>query len=456
MAETNPDSGQKSPQKSKKTVSSKGTGSKKKAGSRKKAPARKKVAGSQASAKPDTSPPESAAVPVSAQTAQPGTRISDAAALPPQTPDRVNNLSWAAIVISLIALVAGGYAWYQTAVNARIESGEQVNRVDAVEQRIGSFISAQEDFGNQVSQLKGQLGKAEDSFSDQIRNIRSEILDQQAVVKAQVVESEQVLRTQGNEFRQEFQTLSDSIVKLRSELGRSVDSWSLEEVEQLLVIANQRLQLSADTELAGNALKLADSRLQQLSNPALAPIRQLVANEIASLGNVPAVDVAGTLNALSALANSVDNLPLAGDVEDSAVTASGNSSKPSDESDGDSSLMTAGRDFIADLGALVQIERNGQPLTPILSAELRLMIFEKVKLIIESAQLAFLREQGEVYSARLAQAGSWVKENFDTETSQVSTWLEQLAGLAAVSPELELPDISESLQALRGVMQDGA
>ena len=225
VAETNPESGQKSAQTPKKAASSKVAGSKKKATSRKKA------AGGKVSAKPVTSPPQTAAAPVSAQVAKPGAQVLDAPASQPRTPDRVNNLSWAAIVISLIALVAGGYAWYQTAVNARIESGEQLNRVDAVEQRIGSFLSAQEDFGNQVNQLKGQLSKAEDSFSDQIRNIRSEILEQQAVVKAQVVESEQILRTQGNEFRQEFQTLSDSIGKLSSELGRSVDSWSLEEVE---------------------------------------------------------------------------------------------------------------------------------------------------------------------------------------------------------------------------------
>ena len=80
------------------------------------------------------------------------------------------------------------------------------------------------------------------------------------------------------------------------------------------------------------------------------------------------------------------------------------------------------------------------------------MIFEKTKLILESCQLAFLREQEEAYRARMDAAKNSVTANFDTESAEVGIWLERWAALAAVSPEAELPDISASLRALRQVM----
>ena len=79
------------------------------------------------------------------------------------------------------------------------------------------------------------------------------------------------------EFRQDIQSLSDSVVQLHFELYGGVDSWRLKEVEQLLLIANDRLHFSSDVGLAGWALKLADSRLRQLADPEIVPVRGMLA-----------------------------------------------------------------------------------------------------------------------------------------------------------------------------------
>ena len=235
------------------------------------------------------------------------------------------------------------------------------------------------------------------------------------------------------------------------------------------MIANQRLQLTADVGLAGKALKLADDGLRRLSHSAsglaLGPVREMLADEIASLDAVVPVDVAGTLNALAALARSVEELPLAGDVKTAANDSTAAASPPTEQTAGDSSLWAAGQNFLADLGALVQIETDGKPQAPILSGELRRMIFEKTGLILESCQLAFLRAHGEAYAARMEAAKNWVTKNFDTDSAEVAAWLERWATLAAepVSPQpgtgagagAELPDISASLRALREVMRAG-
>lgn len=353
----------------------------------------------------------------------------------------------AAAVSGLVVLLAGGgYLWHQGALNTRVENGEQRDRITArinvVERQLDAFSAGREDLGGRVDELRERLDKAGKSFNERVEEIRGEALAQQG---AATTHREKILR--------DVRVLSDAVAALRSEFGRSVDRWSLEEVERLMVIANQRLQLAADTKLAGSALKLADSRLRRLADPALGPVRKMIADEIASLDNAAAVDMAGTLNALSALSRSVDDLPLAGDVKDTgADSAASSSAGPAGDG---SSLWAAGKNFLADLGALVQVERGGKPLTPILSAELRLMIFEKTKLILESCQRAFLRERGKTYGLRMAAAKNWVSANFDTESAEVGAWLERWAVLAAVSPEAELPDISASLRALREVMQPG-
>ena len=356
---------------------------------------------------------------------------------------KVGKAGRAVAVIGLVGLLAGGgYLWHQGAQNARVENNEQRDRVDA---RVNA----------QINELRERLERDGKSFDERIEEIRGEALAQQDAATAH---REKILS--------DVQVLSDAVAALRAEFGRSVDRWSLEEVERLMVIANQRLQLAADTKLAGSALKLADSRLRKLvdADPALGPVRKMLADEIASLDNVATVDVAGTLNALSALSRSVDDLPLAGDVKgigvDSAAVEEVEEERVStDPADDDSSLWAAGKNFLADLGALVQVERDDKSLAPILSVELRLMVFEKTKLILESCQLAFLREQGreqgrergDVYASRMAAAKNWVTANFDTESAAVDAWLERWAVLAAVSPEAELPDISASLRALREV-----
>ena len=368
----------------------------------------------------------------------------------PPTNTPPNNLTWTALVVGLLALAASGYVGYQSVVGARFADDAQQERIDAIERQLASAPAGR---------LGERLGRVEEEFGERIRALRGEVVAERAAGAAR---GEKVLREVG--------VVAESVVALRSELGRGTDAWSLAEVEQLLEIANQRLQLSGDIELALRALKLAERRLRALPDPALAPVRERVAGEIAALSRVATVDVVGTLSALSALARSVDDLPLAGDLragsahsgdDDDADANDGNSDQTTtsptqtNTDDSSSSFWDAGKTLLADLGGLVQIETDGKSRAPILSAELRRIIFEKTKLILESCQLAFMRERGDVYAARMDEAKNWVAENFDGESAEVGAWLAQLTALAAVppAPASDLPDISASLRALREATQ---
>ena len=376
----------------------------------------------------------------------------------------VNTLSWIAILLSGLALCAGGYAWYLTAVDSKLNMGQQTSRFSIIEQRIDGFDTAQSDVNNQISQLKNQISQAEDNFSSQARGMRSDLVEQESSVRDQISSAEQNIQSQTDKFRQEFGTLSDSIVKLRSELGRSIDSWTLEEAEQLIFIANQRLYFAGDTQLSRRALQFADDRLQLLADPALNNVRQLLATEIAALDSVEVIDTAGVLNNIAILASSVDNLSLAGDlvIPDKADTSSASANSESDVTnteapDSDDTgigsytqpIVDAGTSFISSLGDLIQIEKNGKSVKPVVSAEARKLNYEYTRIILESAQIAFIRQNPDLYRHRMQSARNWVEERFDMNSGETVNWLAQLDKVALNSPRSELPDISGSLNAIR-------
>ncbi|MDD9857374.1 MAG: uroporphyrinogen-III C-methyltransferase [Gammaproteobacteria bacterium] len=352
-----------------------------------------------------------------------------------------------ALAIALVALAASAYLVYQSEIKPYIDGtaddGGQQQRLDAMEQR----LAAQADVGARVGRLETRLDGSEAAFDARLRQWRGELSERQAAA----ADREQAMLS-------EVRGLADSVASLRADAAgkRDADTWRLAEVEHLLVIANQRLQLAGDVQLARRALSLADNRLRDIPDPALAPVRGLIADEIVALDQAATVDVAGTLHALAALSRAAGQLPLAGDalvgigagaVPPPRPAAPQAAQSPPQQADG---WLAAGRNLLADLGAMVQVEtREAGPPRPILSAEMRAMIYARTRLILESSQLAFMHGEGGVYAERTAAAAAWVTDNFDAESAAVRAWLAQLSRWAAVTPEVELPDISRSLRALR-------
>ncbi|MGI9311777.1 MAG: uroporphyrinogen-III C-methyltransferase [bacterium] len=344
----------------------------------------------------------------------------------------------------MLALAAGGYIWQQQQYGAVGVDARLADAMDGFEDavaRLDQRLNQSE--VNLVARFDQRLKKSEVDLGARVDALRDE------------------LRAQREADAARAERLRGEMARLSSADRRGVTRWNLREAEQLMVIANQRLQWSADVALVRRALQLADGRLNQIYDPALTPVRTMLADELVALGNVPTVDVVGTLNALAALANGVDALPLAGD----ALFVDAESTEGDGVSDVDADAGTAaadkaapwwqlGKDMLADLGALVQVETDGAAARPVLTGELRWMIFERAKLMLESSQLAYLRARDDAYRVRIAAARSWVVANFDIESPQVITWLARLDEIAAMPAKVRLPDISASLRALREVLRE--
>lgn len=103
-----------------------------------------------------------------------------------------------------------------------------------------------------------------------------------------------------------YQQLETLVVQSAQRLSQSADRaenrWQLEEALTLTRLAEQRLELDANSEIAVGMLAAADRILQQLNQAAVLPLRRQLANDILALESTAAVDVNGLYFELEAIA----------------------------------------------------------------------------------------------------------------------------------------------------------
>lgn len=245
------------------------------------------------------------------------------------------------------------------------------------------------------------------------------------------------------------ETLKTAVEKIQNELGRNRAEWIVAEAEQLLLIANRRLQLARDVSSALAALRAADRSLELLANPNLLPVRRALAREITALESVEKTDIAGLSLRLGSLAETVEQLPLVQELR-SPMLAHANDN-PGARGDGasDDARAWSTRTVWRDILSLVRIRRHDALEKPLLPAEQQYFIRENLRLMLYGAQRALLQGYVSTYQQNLKTAGQWLNDYFDGGAQNVVTARTELDRLRATPVMTELPDISTSLEALR-------
>lgn len=241
----------------------------------------------------------------------------------------------------------------------------------------------------------------------------------------------------------EVQSQRLAIEALYEELAQSRDDWTLAEVEQILLVASQQLQLAGNVKAALIALEAADARLARSDRPQLTQVRRAIADDIERLKLSPFVDVTGIGLKIEGVIEKVDDLPLAMQTR----PAGGDGDVAADSPDqGWRQLVT---EMWNDLLGLVRIERVDAPETPLLAPDQAFFLRENLKLRLLGARLALLARDQAAYSADLAAAQDWSTRYFDTDAPDVVSAIETLDELAQSDIQIDLPDVSASLGAVR-------
>lgn len=261
------------------------------------------------------------------------------------------------------------------------------------------------------------------------------------------------LDEQTQALREGQDAVKAALDKVHTDLARNRTEWLLTESEQLLVIANHRLQMARDVRSALSALRAADQQLKLIVNPNMLPVRKELAREIGLLEALEKTDISGLTLRLGTLAESVDRLPLAVDTRWSkdkpSATTEAKDRKPADKAEPESGWRTALRGVWQDLLSLVRLRTDVETQKPLLPPEQRYFLRENLRLMLYGAQNALLQGSVAVYQQNIKAAGRWVREHFDTNTQAVTAALAEIEKLQSVKLAAELPDISASLETLR-------
>ncbi len=335
-----------------------------------------------------------------------------------------------ALVLAIAAAGVTGYLWYQVQIEQRLAQSEALT-----------------DIKNSVNTANVNVTALE----KELNALREQQRDLGARIDTQVEARLDELSSQQNTLAERSDALSDSVEKVYEDLDRSLDSWALEEVEQLLRIANHSLQLSGDVSTAVAGLELADRRLEEIANPAFLPVRERLADNITALKSLDPVDTAGLSLRLSGMAAKVEGLPLDETTQrpiagGSAESEDAGSAEPGGESN---RWLDAGGELLQDLSKLVRIQNIEEPAKPLLAPEQRYFLYNNLRLMFSGAQIAALRKDTATFRENLEQAAGWIREYFDTGHQGVQQLLSDVESMSGNELSPELPDISGSLNELQ-------
>ncbi|GGX85105.1 hypothetical protein GCM10007160_10560 [Litchfieldella qijiaojingensis] len=250
------------------------------------------------------------------------------------------------------------------------------------------------------------------------------------------------LRAEFSDYRSNVdKTLDQVLDELSSQQETDEREWLHAEAAYLLRLANQRLQLERDVEGAAALLRTADERLRDADNPALVPVRREISSELAALDAVPRIDRTGLYLALNAQQQQLARLPLKQDVEEIAA-------QPGDDTPPRGGWQQQLARFAGELKELVTVRRHDEALEALITPQQEAYLRQNVRLVLEQAQLALLREEPELYRASLDKAISLVRDYYAADRSGVEATLRRLNELREAAVRPELPDISGSQQAL--------
>lgn len=240
--------------------------------------------------------------------------------------------------------------------------------------------------------------------------------------------------------------------RITEELQGGRTRFALASVEQLLLLANDRLLLERDVRAALLALQIADQRLGALADPRLFRVSEAIAAERAQLQALPRPDLTSSALTLASLIDRADALPLRARVEPRRF--------------GGSRLADAGVDAGAHwyqrvwdsvrsaVSSLFLIRRddNASKLR-LLPAEDEAVIVHVLILKLESARVALLRGETASFRESTGSAADWLRQFFRADDAGVEAALGEIERLQTLELSAPPPDLSGSLTLLRQVLE---
>ena len=285
------------------------------------------------------------------------------------------------------------------------------------------------------------------------KSAQIELLNQQTAELTQVIivtqqnqqNIERTLSSFIGDQQRQMQALAD---RIRTTEGAREGDWLLAEAQYLVRLADQRLLVSRDTDSAVELLSGADELLRELAYPELASVREALIADISALRSVPSIDYQGLYFQITAVAQSIDGLSLAG-VEG---IENWGTQEQVEEAESRAGIWAS---FVASvkssLDQLIVVRKAEGSAEWIVDAEGESALRTQMDLLIMLSLSALLSGGQEIYQSALQVVAELLQNNFQA-TAQRDLLVSQLLDFSNQPVQADVPDISSSLRA----MQQGA
>jgi uroporphyrin-3 C-methyltransferase/uroporphyrinogen III methyltransferase/synthase len=256
-----------------------------------------------------------------------------------------------------------------------------------------------------------------------------------------------------------------ALEQMYQDVSKNRDEWALSEIEQVLSTASQQLQLAGNVQGALIALQNADRSLSRSDKPQFITIRRAIARDIDRLKALPQVDQAGIALRLDNIIGQIDNLPLLADEKPAEPIAPSRmhpaakagvpvkGAAPAEELSLGRRMTETWRNWSRemwdDIRQLIRVRTVDQPEALMLSPGEAYFVRENLKLRLLNARLALLSRNEGTFRDDLASAQQTLARYFDTKARSTQSALALLRQVQANNVTIEVPDLSESLNAVR-------
>lgn len=347
-----------------------------------------------------------------------------------------------ALVISLIALGAVGFQFYQSQQNSA-----QNEQIASLKSELSASIAAVSKKADDIkSTADTTVGKAQSTLAEVKGNLE----------KLKAAESQ---KSSDIDALQQRLTKSIQQVENSSLQQNTRKDWLLAEVEYLLRLANQRVLMENTPVGALALLKSADKILQQTDDVSIFSVRKALAADMSALAAVPHIDQEGMYLKIDALSDQINNLklvPITDKKKLPKIIDEVATEAVKDAQDEESSFSKAWSKASAKLEKLIVISRRDSAIEPLLSPAQQAGLLQNLHILFEQTQLSLLQRKQAPYLRSIEKAEAIIKTYFQAKDGTTVALLNGLQELKAQKVSVDLPSIAGSLNTLKAYLKQSA
>jgi uroporphyrin-3 C-methyltransferase len=304
---------------------------------------------------------------------------------------------------------------------------------------------------NRLSETRQEIAKRlseNDTAAGESRTQAKRALEGVEALQGRLIELETRLaesRSQQEALQSLYQNLD-----LKQNDGESI----LTAIEQDVTLASQHLQLAGNIHGAIAALEAADTRLADDGRSQFIGLRKVLTRDLERLRALPQPDFTDVYLRLESVIEAIDTWSpaLVGrlDAPDAANSSLPESTPPEFPMLSLEYWQALGLKLWKEMRALVRIQRSDRAALPVLlPPNQEFFLRENIRLRLLNARLVLFSRDQQIFRKELEHAGIWIERYFDANEKSVQNALQTLRQLMDREIRVDLPNLNESLSAVK-------